>query len=179
MATQIKSIEMAESANLTAVAQPNIVLMNGCMKEVEQIRIEDPNSVDQAIEGLRSLSKEERNKSVKWIVAIVVLATVAIFSPFLIFTAPVSVMLGCMISSLLGFTFSMVGFGSHDAICRMTDEKIKKLIVCQKDLQKEDFRSFVKSFGESMSVDELLQAHSLYREQKTLEQNISALRQRN
>jgi hypothetical protein len=186
MAVQIKSIETTESTNLMAVTQPNIVTMNGHMKEVEQIRIEDPNSIERVMEDLSSLNKEESKKRVKLQVAMVVLAAVSVFSILLTVLAPplgggmFGFMLGLAISSVLGLAFVSGGLGSHDAYCERTetDQKIKKLIACQQDLQKEDFRSFVKSFGESVSVSKLLEAHSLYCEQKALEQNISTLRQR-
>lgn len=157
----------------TEASGSKIVELNGKKREMERIRIDDPNVLDAEIQKNQSLKNTERTKEILWIVATVI---VGIVIPL--------ISLGLILSggplwiepvTTLAFVFivipSVLIYQSHKNQKEKYNQRILELQSYQKAMGTEEFRTFARQVGNDFTLGELGRIYDLYKNSNDYQQS--------
>ena len=167
------AIQDKEFTNQPAQAVSPTCSLNGKDRLIEKIQV----GLDDEIEHYRSDSEYQNRKTLKLLIGAVTSVFIATLSAFLTILAP-PVGIACLTASIISFGVCLILFPEIDEEKAKADHKMKELMNCKRDLQKEEFRSYLNSFGDRLTIYDLLNAHRNMNAQKNLDAEMAALRQK-
>lgn len=178
MSAQAKAVEFSDVSRVATDQQiapePNSVQMNGRAREVERIRIDNPDSIDRLIRKYSEEPEGSTMLSIAMLVAFVAVAVGAIAAG--IFIAPWLLPL-ILFPGYLAITVPVECMARSERNIR--EQKVKDLEACKEAMGNEEFRMFARltTGQQELSADQILTVHRLFEDSKSIERATQKLAQ--
>ncbi len=173
MSLQIQTLESIEKSPLSEAPKPNTGSLGqfGGQREIEKIRIDDPEALDPFIRKYSETPEGSTMLSIAVLVAFVVVVAGAIAASILI--AP-WLLPAVLFPGYLAISVPVECMARRERNHR--EQKVKDYEACKEAMESDKFRLFAKATLErkEFTPDELLKAHALFQQAQSIQRSSEA-----